>query len=374
MSLNTMAQRDAVQAARERLGWLVELLDIPSALWFCNWTDLEIAESSKDQATKKKLICECSISSQSFRIWLEQHTISSRLLSKAVPESLHDLHAERIDFEDILKHFVEDVAVQILTVERSGTSSPLTEALIQEPVTAFEDRDQARFLRSKDRLRLKLQSPAWLLNFMNTDADQGDGTGGGRESEEEPEFVFRPDGDGYFIKGFGGVGHISAKGLIGLHDLFRLAQSPNSLVPMTELYSGSGSKQMAGDEHSRQPVADHPYFSEIAAKRKELKAENAEAKCELVRAEIQTELDKLNEFSLKMAGKNGEKWIVRDMNNPLTKLRSSIYGRLKRVYERMESSGLSEIARHFSGTVGSETGFYVYRPAAPCIKWDTSKK
>ena len=93
---------------------------------------------------------------------------------------------------------------------------------------------------------------------------EADGQGGKADERKgpedtppvEPEFVFRPDGDGYHLKGFGENGHVTAKGAKGLRDLYRLVQTPGVPVPMLELDAGLGAERLPGDAQSRQAVGD----------------------------------------------------------------------------------------------------------------------
>lgn len=198
----------------------------------------------------------------------------------------------------------------------------------------------------------------------------------------ESEFVFRPDRDGYFIKGFGESGHVTAKGAKGLHDLFRLIQSPGIPVPMTTLGEPTGSVRSISDDEaksqgltmgrrtSRQPVADGMTFQQIAAKRTELKADIANADSDMEREELQSELDTLEDAAKGMKGLNGK---PRDLNNPNDRLRPKIDGRIKTACKAMEGR-FPNLSQHFANTCGAEGGFFVYTPGIPDMKWDTEPK
>ncbi len=188
------------------------------------------------------------------------------------------------------------------------------------------------------------------------------------DSPTEAEFVFRPDGDGYFLKGFGEEGHVSKSK--GMDDLFRLVQTPGIAVLMLELDAGPGVKRAEGDGSSRQPVADAKTFQQVTAKRDELKADIESAESEMEREELQAELDKLEASARAMKGLGGTS---RDINNPTDKLRPKIAGRIETA-RRNIAKAMPEMGKHFDLTISSETGCYLYSAGVPNLQWDVSKK
>ncbi len=187
----------------------------------------------------------------------------------------------------------------------------------------------------------------------------------------EAEFVFRPDGDGYYLTGFGEAGHVTAKGAKGLHDLYRLVQTPGVPVPMIELDAGPGVERLPGDAQSRQPIGDGRTFADIAAKRRQLMADIEAADSDLERDELQTELGKLETEAKKMKGINGK---ARDLNNANNRLRSNIHGRIATACERMKECQLPRLADHFANTCSADGAFYIYAPGTHDMGWDTAKK
>ncbi len=192
----------------------------------------------------------------------------------------------------------------------------------------------------------------------------------------ESEFVFRPDGDGYFLKGFGESGHVTAKGAKGLCDLFRLVQTPGKPVPMLELDAGPGVERAEGDGRSRQPIADGVTFQQLAAKRKQLKADIANANPntpdgQLELAETQAELDRVEVAAKGLKGLNGT---PRDLNNPNNRRRSNIHGRIETACKKLKDAQLSRLADHFALTCSAEGAFYVYTPGIPNLTWNTTEK
>lgn len=203
--------------------------------------------------------------------------------------------------------------------------------------------------------------PAAFFGQMNTS----------QVSAVDSEYVFRPDGNGYFIRGLGEEGRVFAKGAKGLHDIFRLIQSASVPVPMLELDAGAGTKRLPGDSRSKQFVANQQTKQDIAAKRKQLQADLAKADSELERAELQDELDELNTEATKLFGIGGK---PRDLNDPTGRLRSKLLSRITTACQRMKDEGLKELGSHFDLTIGSEGGCLVYRPSLPNIIWDTEPR
>lgn len=191
------------------------------------------------------------------------------------------------------------------------------------------------------------------------------------ESPAEAEFVFRPDGDGYYLKGFGESGRISARDAIGLHDLFRLVQTPGVPVTMVELDAGPGVERLPGDTQSRQLVGDGQTFADIKSTRRQLLADIANADSDLERSELQGQLDRLEEAAKKMKGRNGK---ARDLNNPLDKLRPKLLKRIATARNAMrDNAKLPSLAEHFWLTVSSKAGCMVYRPAVEGLRWNVTK-
>jgi hypothetical protein len=188
---------------------------------------------------------------------------------------------------------------------------------------------------------------------------------------ELAEFVFRPDGDGYFLRGFGEEGHVTATGAKGLHDIFLLVQSADGLVPMIELDAGPGARRLAGDLQTKQPIANRQTRDDITTKRRGLQADIASADTELERSELQAELEKLEAEAAKMFGLNGKS---RDLNNPINRLRPTLLKRKKTACNLLRNRNLTELGDHFDLAIGSEGSCLAYRPEIKNIVWDTTKK
>ncbi|MDB5348079.1 MAG: hypothetical protein JWP89_6456 [Schlesneria sp.] len=203
--------------------------------------------------------------------------------------------------------------------------------------------------------------------------------GGEIETNELPAasttFVFRLNGDGYFIcgciNGQTESGNFSSATGKGLSVLFRLVQSPGTPVSMLELDAGPGTVRAHGDRRSRQEVADAMSLKQIAAKRKQLKIDIEAADSELLRSELESELRDLERHAIKMQGLKGKS---RDLNNPNDILRSKLHKQLSRVYNKLQIL-MPTLANHFRLSCRATNGdSFVYAPAALEIIWETASK
>jgi len=182
-----------------------------------------------------------------------------------------------------------------------------------------------------------------------------------------PEYVFIPDGDGYFIQGFGESGRFTAKGAKGFHDIYRLIQSPVGPVPMLELDAGPGTTRLQGDSYSKQPVADGQTREDIAATRRGLKADIEAADTELERSELQAELDKLESRAKTMYGLNGN---PRELNNANDGLRAKIHARIQRACAVLKPK-YPKLAEHFTNGISADGACMVYTSAGIVSHWQT---
>ena len=191
------------------------------------------------------------------------------------------------------------------------------------------------------------------------------------EVDLEPRFEFRPSGDGYFIRGFGESGHFTARGAKGLHDLYRLVQTPSIPVSMLELDAGRGVKRQPGDAQSRQAVGDGGTFADIKAKWTQLKADINEADSELERRELQEQLNQLEKATKAMRGLKGN---PRDINNSNDKNRSRIHDRIETACKAITNASCKQLATHFKDNCSAEGQCYVYKTGIADMKWDTERK
>jgi hypothetical protein len=225
----------------------------------------------------------------------------------------------------------------------------------------FQNRAELRQQSPDGRLPDYERNPIPALDVTTPDAEQSD----------TKNFAFQRDGDGYMVRGFGEQGHVTAKGVKGLHDIFRLVQSPGIPVPMLELSGGAGTKQLDGDSHSRQPVATSETRRDIEAKRRQLKADIESSNTDLERDELRGELENLEAEAIKMYGLHGK---ARDLNNPNARLRAKLLVRKTRACTHLKNSGLSKLAEHLDSSIVSAGACLMYRPTTPNIDWDTEPK
>lgn len=205
----------------------------------------------------------------------------------------------------------------------------------------------------------------WYYSIIGKSAFEA----GQAAATREADLVFRPDGNGYFIKRFDESGHFSMKGTKGLHDLFKLIQVPDIGILMTDL-DGVGTQQSKKDPHSRQPVADGETFNQIAAERKRHQMDLENADNDLDRTELQQKIEKLDAAAMQLKGIKGK---PRDLNNPFNKLRPKIFDRIKTAINEIRPT-MPAAAEHFDLAIKSESGRFIYSPDDPNVKWDTLPK
>lgn len=197
----------------------------------------------------------------------------------------------------------------------------------------------------------------------------------GTSTQDEPEFVFLPDGDGYFLKGFGEQGRISASGAKGLHDLFRLVQTPGVGVPMFELINGPGAELFEGDSYSKQPAAEKMTINEIKKKRQQFKEDIEEAVDPNEKSRLEGELKDYESSVAGLFGKTSRngKMKVRDVNNPIDNHRPTLMKRIRTACEKLRKENLKKIADDFDRAVSSTYGCMIYRPAVEGLTWNVTK-
>ena len=186
--------------------------------------------------------------------------------------------------------------------------------------------------------------------------------------QTEPQFIFRPDGNGFYLEGFGERGHF--KSLKGLADLWRLVQSPGVGVVMLELDAGMGTKRAVGDGQSRQPIIEADELRLLNTARKRYQAEVDDAENDTERRDSQEMLNKCIEAIRAMTGNKGK---PRDLNNPNDRLRPKIDGRIKTACNAVQIT-CPKLAEHFAATCSADGPCYVYSPGIARLKWDTSEK
>lgn len=180
------------------------------------------------------------------------------------------------------------------------------------------------------------------------------------------QFVFAPIENGavYRIAAFGESGEVDAKKCVGLHRLYCLVQwgncqmgllmatdSPQGGLPPADRDRLMRLDQLANESDSATDDAlDSVAVSVFNARLKRLRKDFDDTDDPAVQAEIDEEIQKLEEYIANARGLSGR---PRQIGSETEKWRPSIYRCLKTAYKRMRRSGLSKIAEHFELNVQS---------------------
>jgi len=192
-----------------------------------------------------------------------------------------------------------------------------------------------------------------------------------RNENAEAKFVFAPDGDGYYIRGFGEQGHV--RKLKGLDIIYQLIQTPGRLTSMYQLDGSDKVDRLGYDAYSRQPTVDREAQGAIWDSLRQSKRDLERAKAENNTVEAthcQEEIDKLTRTLKTSIGIAG---VPRDLNNPINKLRPKLSGALNRAYDALKAAAMPQLAEHFDRNISSESGAFVYKPAGLASGWTTNK-
>jgi len=197
------------------------------------------------------------------------------------------------------------------------------------------------------------------------------------QAGEQPEYVFRRDGDGWFIKAFCERGHFP--GLVGLERLARLVKAAGRPVPMTELVSGGNPKKrlsateaaaagLSADGTSFEPLVDEQAVEALKKEIEETVAviRQAERVGDVTQAEIyRNQLAKL-EGQYKAVTRPGGK--PRKFRTEIDRLRPAIYQSISRACQRLRKAGMKNTADHFEVSIRAEGDGFIYSPSPP-IRW-----
>jgi len=252
-----------------------------------------------------------------------------------------ELHTTAVEPDEMLRQ-VSNLADAASASEPAGDSSTTAE-------TDGEQHSEPRILPSR--------APA---------------TASGQTSSDPPDlpvdFVFRPDGDGYFISAFGESGHFGD--LLGFRDLYRLVQTPDVAVGMS-LLAGEAKAESISKDDTITP-ADLKVVEKAV---KGLLADLAATESDMERKELQSEIDKHTEFLKKNTGLRGRS---RDLNaTHQTGLRSKIIDRIKTAIAKLRAASppMPKTADHFYGTerrIHAKGESYVYSPGSDAPAWKTA--
>jgi hypothetical protein len=186
--------------------------------------------------------------------------------------------------------------------------------------------------------------------------------------QDETEVAFMRDGDGYFIRGFGESGHVTR--LRGFDIIARLVRTPSVPVPMLELFGGALDKGIAADQRSRQETLDSQAVKDIRNRLAELRADYDKAEAKNNTVEMTSAETQIEELKSRLLADTGLAGRSRDMNSDNDRLRPTIYGNLKRAYQKLLSTKppMVQLANYFEQTISSRGGAFIYSPGTP-IDW-----
>jgi len=197
------------------------------------------------------------------------------------------------------------------------------------------------------------------------------------QSHSEPEFVFRRDGDGWFIKAFGEQGYLGH--LVGFERLARLVHAAGQPVPMTELASGRVPKNhvssaeaaaagLSTEPPSAAPLVDEKGIEDINRKISECQQgiKEAEECGDATLAEVYRKEEAYWLEQKRAATLPGGK--PRSFPTEIDRLRPMIHDSLARAYEKLRAAGLKQTANHFEMSIRAEGGYFIYSPCPP-IPW-----
>jgi hypothetical protein len=192
-----------------------------------------------------------------------------------------------------------------------------------------------------------------------------------------PEFAYWPDGDGYFIRAFGESGNLSAERAKGLHQIFRLIQSPSTSVKKAVLINCNlsvrphkgrqelGLASLVGEHNSneeaslqlgwsQQDVQDPEGLKRLGEEYSELKnrLDRANNEGNTVDADIASqELKAVTEQIQAAVGIRGRS---RQLKSRSDNERSKINSSLKTAYTKLRNAGLVRTAQHFEACIGAD--------------------
>lgn len=187
----------------------------------------------------------------------------------------------------------------------------------------------------------------------------------------EPDFCFRRDGDGWFIRAFGKEGHFKdRKGFAYLAVLIERAGKPVPMVELIERVEGSPLKKECWQsvEGTFQQILDDQALQDILRRVKELDEaiEDAQQRQDVTEAEVfRRERDWLLEQYSATRARNGKS---RNFPTLTNKMRSAISHALRRARDALREAGMDELADHLKAFSKANEDSYIYSPS-PDIPW-----
>ena len=177
------------------------------------------------------------------------------------------------------------------------------------------------------------------------------------------EFVFRRDGDGWFIRGFGEEGHFSD--IVGFQYIHKLLQSPGKSIGTVSLLTDGQEILIPGSDD----IIDAEGLKEIDKKFKDIQYRREEAErnndiglCQ----QLDEEKERLRNHVQPVLGIDGRS---RKMPNLLQKVQSAVSMARLRALEKLKDNGLDKLAQYLKDTttIGRIDSSYTPRPPFP--KW-----
>ena len=192
----------------------------------------------------------------------------------------------------------------------------------------------------------------------------------------ESEYIFRRDGDGWFIRAFGVEGHF--RRLVGFEYLERLIKAAGQLVPMNELVAAAATRKrvsaadaaaagLASDGTSFEPLVDEQAVEALKKEIEETVAviRQAERVGDVTQAEIyRNQLAKL-EGQYKAVTRPGGK--LRGFRTEIDRLRPMIHDSIRTACDKLRSVGMKETAAHFEVSIRAEGDSFIYSPSPPIL-------
>ncbi len=189
---------------------------------------------------------------------------------------------------------------------------------------------------------------------------------------QEPDFVFAKDGDGYYIRGFGDSGRLTAEGCKGLDQIYRLIQSQGEELPLLVVMDPDKDDRIGGDRRSLQPTQDTQYQGEVAKELSKRQAELQEAEAAGDPAAIAEARDEIEALSKQTSADIGAFGKPRDLNAGRRKsIEKSIRSALKRAFKSMRDARpkMVELAEHFEASINVSTSGVTYQPIGRAPEW-----
>ncbi|GAB6187538.1 hypothetical protein JCM17478_30400 [Thermopirellula anaerolimosa] len=190
----------------------------------------------------------------------------------------------------------------------------------------------------------------------------------------EPEFVFRRNGGGWFIRAFGKQGYFG--NLRGFEHIAKLLEAPGKRVPMTHLAGGQCGTTTTADaaeeglhaEGVPQPMIDEQAQQDIKRELKRLQEEIADAESEGDVVAVQDSRAKLNQLLEQYKDTRKPGGETKNFPTPVDRMRSQITKALNRVYKQLHQAGLKQLADHLRVSISAQGDSFIYSPT-PSIPW-----